>query len=60
MLRVHDIELPTKVCAHLDDHHFDTMINVSMSLEPLWENALGKDWRNIITYEKLKDLYQKM
>ncbi|MFK2821304.1 iron-containing alcohol dehydrogenase family protein [Flavobacteriaceae sp. LMIT009] len=60
MLRVHDIELPTKVCAHLDDHHFDTMINVAMSLEPLWENALGKDWRNIITYEKLKDLYQKM
>jgi 3-deoxy-alpha-D-manno-octulosonate 8-oxidase len=60
MLKIHDIELPTKVCAHLDDHHFDTMINVAMSLEPLWENALGKDWRKIITHDKLKGLYQNM
>ena len=60
MLKIHEIDLPTKVCAHLDDHHFDTMINVAMSLEPLWENALGKDWKKTITHEKLKGLYQKM
>lgn len=60
MLKLHNITLPTNVCSHLDEHHFDTMIDVALSLEPLWENALGKDWKKTITREKIKTLYQKM
>ena len=60
MMTIHDIELPKGICAHLDDHHFDTMIDVALSLEPLWENAIGKDWKKSITRDKLKALYQKM
>lgn len=60
MMKRHDIELPQSVCAHLEDHHFDTMIKVALSLEPLWENAIGKGWKKIITQNKLKALYQKM
>lgn len=60
MLKKHDITLPENVCAHLEDDHFDTMIDVALSLEPLWENALGKDWQKKITRDKLKALYQKM
>jgi len=29
-------------------------------LEPLWENALGKDWKKIMTREKIKEMYQRM
>jgi 3-deoxy-alpha-D-manno-octulosonate 8-oxidase len=36
------------------------MIDIALSLEPLWENALGKHWKQNITREKLKSLYQKM
>ncbi len=36
------------------------MIDVAISLDPLWENALGKDWKKIITREKLLQLYKKM
>ena len=60
MMTIHDIELPKGICAHLDDHHFDTMIDVALILEPLWENAIGKDWKKSITRDKLKALYQKM
>lgn len=60
MLKKHEISIPTNVCSHLDDHHFDTMIDVAMSLEPLWENALGKEWKKTITRETLKSIYQKM
>ena len=60
MLKRHDIELPKGVCAHLDDSHFNIMIKIALGLEPLWENALGKHWKKIITPEKLKALYQKM
>ncbi|MCG0017630.1 iron-containing alcohol dehydrogenase family protein [Winogradskyella immobilis] len=56
----HSIELPQDVCADLEDYQFDIMINVALSLEPLWENALGKNWKQVMTPEKIKALYQKM
>ena len=60
MKNEHNIELPQGVCANLNDNEFDVMIDVAISLEPLWENAIGKDWRKSITRKKLKSLYQKM
>ena len=56
----HNIELPQGICTHLSDSDFDVMINIALSLEPLWENALGKNWKKIMTPEKLKELYQKI
>jgi 3-deoxy-alpha-D-manno-octulosonate 8-oxidase len=60
MKQKHNITLPTGICADLSDEQFDVMIKVALSLEPLWENAIGKNWKNVITYDKLKALYQKM
>jgi 3-deoxy-alpha-D-manno-octulosonate 8-oxidase len=36
------------------------MINVSLGMKPLWENALGPNWESIITKEKLRELYGKL
>ena len=60
MREKHNISIPQNICANLTDKEFDIMIDVSLSLEPLWENAIGKNWKNIITRQKLKELYQKM
>ncbi len=60
MKKQHHIELPQGICADLDDEQFDVMIDVALSLEPLWQNAMGKNWKQIITREKLRSLYQKM
>ncbi len=56
----HNIELPQGVCANLDDFEFDKMIDVALSLEPLWENAVGKHWKSKITRDTLLQLYKKM
>ena len=56
----HNITLPKGLCSNLSDEEFDTMISIALSLEPLWENALGTNWRKIMTPKKLKELYQKM
>jgi 3-deoxy-alpha-D-manno-octulosonate 8-oxidase len=60
MKKKHNIKLPKGICANLDDSEFDIMINISLSLEPLWENAIGKNWKKVITRDKLKELYKKM
>lgn len=56
----HNIQLPQGICANLTDNEFNVMIDVALSLEPLWENAIGKNWKKIITREKLRSLYQQM
>ena len=60
MTAKHNISIPKEICAHLTDNQFDVMIDVALSLEPLWENAIGKDWKRTITRSVLKDLYSKM
>ncbi|HMB65060.1 MAG TPA: iron-containing alcohol dehydrogenase family protein [Eudoraea sp.] len=54
------IQLPQRVCEGLNDQEIDTMVCVSLGMEPLWENALGKDWQKTITPEKLKSIYRKI
>ena len=60
MKEKHGIELPKGICADLDDNQLNTMIDVALSLEPLWENAIGKNWKTKITREVLLKLYKKM
>lgn len=54
------IILPTGICAKLSDSEYDTMIEVAMGMVPLWENALGENWRTVITPEKLRSIYEKI
>lgn len=60
MVEKNNIDIPTGVCKGLTDAQFDSMINVSLGMKPLWENALGKNWEKIMTREKLRALYEKL
>jgi 3-deoxy-alpha-D-manno-octulosonate 8-oxidase len=60
MVEKNNIDIPTGICANLTEDQFDAMINVSLGMKPLWENALGKDWEKIMTREKLRALYGKL
>jgi 3-deoxy-alpha-D-manno-octulosonate 8-oxidase len=54
------IPLPRGVTKDLEDDQFEEMIRVALSLDPLWENALGPGWREIMTPEKARGLYQRL
>ncbi len=60
MVEKNNIDIPVGICAGLSDQDFNTMIDISLSLKPLWENALGKDWETIMTRQKLRALYEKL
>jgi len=60
MVEKNKIDIPVGICKGLSDEDFDKMINVSLGMKPLWENALGKDWEQIMTREKLRALYEKL
>lgn len=60
MLEKHQIKLPKNICSHLSDEQMNKMINVALSLEPLWENALGKNWKKIISSKKIREIYENI
>lgn len=60
MVERNEIVLPQNITKGLSDEQFDTMINVSLGMKPLWENALGKQWETIMTKDKLRKLYERL
>ncbi|MEM1339550.1 MAG: iron-containing alcohol dehydrogenase family protein [Bacteroidota bacterium] len=56
----HAIQLPCGLCSTLSDRELDVMVQIALSMEPLWENALGKKWKDKISPEQLKRIYQKI
>ena len=60
MVEKNNIDIPQNICANLSDDDFNKMIDVSLGMKPLWENALGNDWERIMTREKLRKLYEQL
>jgi 3-deoxy-alpha-D-manno-octulosonate 8-oxidase len=60
MMEKNGIELPRNRTAGIKDEDLDKMIDVALILEPLWENALGKDWKAVMTRDRIGALYRRM
>jgi len=60
MLRKNNVELPRGLVADVDSAQMEKMIDIALTLAPLWENALGPDWQNIMTRDKIRSLYRLM
>jgi len=60
MVEKNKIDIPQHITKGLTDEQFNAMIDVSLVMKPLWENALGKDWEKIMTRDRLRKLYEKL
>jgi len=60
MMDKHRIEFPPHVLPAVEEHEIEKMVDVASILEPLWENALGPDWKEIMPRQKIRDLYVRL
>lgn len=60
MVKLHNIDIPQGITKGLTDADFEKMIDVSLGMAPLWENALGTNWKEQMTRERLRALYEKL
>jgi 3-deoxy-alpha-D-manno-octulosonate 8-oxidase len=60
MMARHEINLPRNLTRDLDDQALETMATVALGLAPLWENCFGTNWREIMTRERVLDLFRRM
>jgi 3-deoxy-alpha-D-manno-octulosonate 8-oxidase len=54
------VDLPTGVTGGLSDSEMERMMDVSLGMAPLWENALGPDLRERMPWDRLRALYERM
>lgn len=60
MLRLQGIELPKGLCADLNDAAFDALYDASVVHEKPLINALGADFKDILTREKVRQIFEQI
>ena len=60
MLQIHNIKLPKNVTKGLSNDEFKKMIEMTLRMEKPLTNALGKNWKQVLTEDKIIKLYKKM
>ena len=60
MTNRHGVTLPRNIVGDVGPDKLEKMTDVALGLEPLWENALGSEWKTLMTRERAKELYKRM
>ncbi|MBU2521303.1 MAG: iron-containing alcohol dehydrogenase [Proteobacteria bacterium] len=60
MMEKSNIKLPRNLTAGIENSKLEKMTDVALMLEPLWENALGPEWKKVMNRERIKELYKQM
>ena len=59
-VEINEISIPQDICKNSDDQEFEKLYNASIIHEKPLTNALGPDFKSILTKQKLKELFLKM
>lgn len=60
MLKRHNILLPKNICSNMSEEAMDRMIDMTLRMERPLTNALGENWKQILTRDKIRELYLRM
>ncbi len=58
MMEKRHITLSRKGLENVRPEEVERMVDVAMTLDPLWENALGPDWKKKMPRERIRGLYE--
>jgi len=60
MLQKHNVTLPQGLSKNWSDETITAMAQVAYNLPHMWNHAIGTDWKEKITIDTIKALYQRM
>ena len=60
MLNFNNITLPKGICKDLSKDAMNRMIDMTLKMERPLTNALGENWKDILTRDKIEALYNRM
>lgn len=59
-LEYNNLSLPMVLCASLSDEKMDALYQATIVHEKPLRNALGASWRDVLTKEKVKEIFRRM
>ena len=60
MIAKHHIDLPQNLSKDWSDEQITAMAKVAYNLPHMWAHAIGTDWKDKITVEKIKEMYHRL
>lgn len=60
MIKKHNIDLPQGLAKEWTDDQITKMAQVAYNLPHMWNHAIGTDWKEKITIDRIKDLYKRL
>ena len=60
MANIQGIEIPTGICRDLTDQQYNDLYESTIVHEKPLTNALGEDFKKILTKEKVIEIFKKM
>lgn len=60
MVRKNNIQFPRDLFPNVNQGQLEKMTDVALGLDPLWEHALGNNWKEVMTRERVEGLYQRL
>ncbi len=60
MLKRHNVTLPHGLSKNWSDEQITAMAHVAYNLPHMWNHAIGPNWKETITIDTIKALYQRM
>jgi 3-deoxy-alpha-D-manno-octulosonate 8-oxidase len=60
MCRLNHIDLPQQLSKNWTDEQVTAMAHVSYNLPHMWNHAIGKNWKEKITIDTIKDLFKRL
>jgi 3-deoxy-alpha-D-manno-octulosonate 8-oxidase len=56
----HDIEIPRNLADGWSEEQVTQMAEVALALGHMWDHAIGPDWSQKVSLDRVKDLYRRM
>ena len=60
MVAHHGIDIPGGVTSDLSEAQMEKMVDTTLALEHMWRHALGQGWKDLITRDKVREIYLRM
>ena len=60
MVKENNITLPIGITKNCTSEELDKMATTSYALDHFWDHAIGENWKEVITKEKIRALFERM
>lgn len=60
MIKINNVDLPTNLSKNWTKEQIDKMSDIAYNLPHMWDHALGENWKDVLTKDRIKEMFIRM